>query len=143
MWKLCFDQSYFWLVETIIGIKRKQFSKKELIFASGHRFSGQWQPFFFLRFSETPASVFPSSGKKFFKEILIFGQWKRNLELIMVSTSRKKFVNKRILFPIDRNCFRQKEILIPPARMKDSLKRYVSTTPRSCFHRQKYLKKKT
>ena len=32
LWKLCFDQSYFWLVETIIGIRGKQFSKKELIF---------------------------------------------------------------------------------------------------------------
>ena len=31
-WKLCFDQSHFWLVETIIGIRGKQFSKKELIF---------------------------------------------------------------------------------------------------------------
>ena len=31
-WKLCFDQIYFWLVETIIGIRGKQFSKKELIF---------------------------------------------------------------------------------------------------------------
>ena len=32
LWKLYFDQSYFWLVETIIGITGKQFSKKELIF---------------------------------------------------------------------------------------------------------------
>ena len=32
LWKLCFDQSYFWLAETIIGIRGKQFSKKELIF---------------------------------------------------------------------------------------------------------------
>ena len=30
-----FDQSYFWLVETIIGIRGEQFSKKELILASG------------------------------------------------------------------------------------------------------------
>ena len=33
LWKLWFDQRYFWLVETIIGIRGKQFSK--LIFASG------------------------------------------------------------------------------------------------------------
>ena len=32
LWKLCFDPRYFWLVETIIEIKGKQFSKKELIF---------------------------------------------------------------------------------------------------------------
>ena len=53
---------------------------------------------------------------------------------MMASTSRKKVVNKIILFPIDK-------ILIPQARMKDSLKRYVSTMRKSCFHRQKYLKK--
>ena len=32
LWKLCFYQNYFWLVETIFGIRRKQFSKKEFIF---------------------------------------------------------------------------------------------------------------
>ena len=32
LWKLGFDPRYFWLVETIIEIKEKQFSKKELIF---------------------------------------------------------------------------------------------------------------
>ena len=52
---------------------------------------------------------------------------------MMVSISRKKVVNKIILFPLDI-------ILIPPARMKDSLKMYVSTTPESCFHLQEYLK---
>ena len=35
LWKLCFDQSYFWLVETSIEITGKQFSKNELILASG------------------------------------------------------------------------------------------------------------
>ena len=59
----------------------------------------------FLHFVETPASFFPSSGKLFFKEIIIFGQWKRSLGLIMVSTRRKKAVYKRILFPIDRNSY--------------------------------------
>ena len=38
-----------------------------------------------------------------FKEIVIFAQRKRSLELIMVSISRKKAVNKIILFPIDIN----------------------------------------
>ena len=54
-------------------------------------------------FSGNPASFFPSSGKLFFKEILISTQRKRSLELIMVSISRKKTVNEIILFPIDIN----------------------------------------
>ena len=32
LWKLYFDQNYLWLVETIIGIRGKHSSKKELIF---------------------------------------------------------------------------------------------------------------
>ena len=31
LWKMSYDQSYFWLVETIIGIRGKQFSMKKLI----------------------------------------------------------------------------------------------------------------
>ena len=54
-------------------------------------------------FSGNPASFFHSSGKLFFKEILYSAQMKRSLELIMVSISRKKAVNKIILFPIDIN----------------------------------------
>ena len=46
------------------------------------------------------ASFFPSSGELLFKEILILAQRKLSLELIMVSISRKKAVNKIILFPI-------------------------------------------
>ena len=46
---------------------------------------------------------FPSRGKLLFKEILISGQRKLSLELIMVSISRTKAVNKIILFPIDIN----------------------------------------
>ena len=38
-----------------------------------------------------------------FKEIVIFAQRKRSLELIMVSISRKKAVHEIILFPIDIN----------------------------------------
>ena len=52
-------------------------------------------------FSGNAASFFPSSGKLLFKEILISPQRKLNLELIMVSISRRKAVNKIILFPID------------------------------------------
>ena len=47
--------------------------------------------------------------------------------------NRIKAVNKRLLFSIGRNSD-------SPARMKDSLKKYVSTTQKSCFRRQEYLK---
>ena len=33
LWKLCFDQSYFWLVETIIGIRENSFQRKSLFSA--------------------------------------------------------------------------------------------------------------
>ena len=54
-------------------------------------------------FSGNAATFFPSSGKLLFKEILISAQRKLSLELIMVSISREKAVNKIILFPIDTN----------------------------------------
>ena len=56
-------------------------------------FSGNAASFFF----------FPSSGKILFKEMLISTQRELSLELIMVSISRKKAVNKIILFPITIN----------------------------------------
>ena len=127
MQKLRFDQSYYWNQGKRVFKERVYSCQWTTDFAA----SGDH---FFLQFSETPASFFPSSGKVFFKEILIFRYWKRFLELIIVSTNRKKAVNKRIVF-------RQTETLIPPAKMKDSLKFYVSTTRKSCFHRQEYLKK--
>ena len=81
--------SDFWLMETIIAIREKNFSKKELILVS-------WQPIFllvetifFLYILETPGNFFPFIGKLFFKKILIFILQKWSLELIMASTSRK------------------------------------------------------
>ena len=126
LWKLCFNQSYFWLMETNIGIRGKRFSKDELIFCLVETvFFGQcyfaanrkhyWnsekelisrlvETIFFIHVFWKPLSVlFLSGGKVFFKEILIFGSWKQILELIMVSTNRKIAVNKGILPPIDRN----------------------------------------
>ena len=42
LWKLCFDQSYFWLVKTNTGIRGKHFSTKELNFLpSGNSIFGQ------------------------------------------------------------------------------------------------------
>ena len=91
----CFNQSYFWLAETIIGIRGKQFSKKGLILANGQLI---FRLVPFLR--GTLRVFFPSSGKLFFKEILIFAQCNLSLELVMVSTGRKKAVNKIMLFLI-------------------------------------------
>ena len=54
-------------------------------------------------FTGNAASFFPCRGKLLFKEILISAQRKLSLELIMVSISRKKAVNKIIPFPIDIN----------------------------------------
>ena len=123
------------LVETITGIRKKQFWEKKLILASGKLIFQLVQTIFSLHFTESPVSFFPSSGKVLFKEIVIFGFWKRILDLIVTSTSRKKAVNKIILFPIERNSDYQNEGFV------NSSKRYVSTTWKSCFHRQEYLKK--
>ena len=74
LWNLSFDQSYF--------------------SANGNQF--------FLHFPKTPASFPPSSGKVFVKEILVSAYWKEILELIVVSTSRKKScTQKNTVF--DRN----------------------------------------
>ena len=73
LWKLCFDKNYFWLVETIIGIRGKQLSKNELTFAGGKLIFRLAETIFSLHFLETPAIFFSSSGKIFIKEILIFG----------------------------------------------------------------------
>ena len=45
-----------------------QFLKNNLIPSSGNSFSGSWAPFFFLPFSDTPATdsfIFPSNGNVF------------------------------------------------------------------------------
>ena len=91
------------LLETIIGIRRKQFWEKELILARGQLIFWLEENILFSIFRRPLPVFFPSSGKVFFKDILIFGWWKRILELMMASTSRKKVVNKIILFPIDKN----------------------------------------
>ena len=125
----------FMLVETIIGIRGKQLSKKELILASGQLIFRLVETVFFSPFFfQTSASFFPSSGKVFFNEIVHFGLQKRILELIIVSTSRKKV-------GIKEYCFHQTKIMTAVAKMKASSKRYVSITRKSCLHRQEYLKK--
>ena len=137
---MVFDQNFFsasgndyWNQRTTV-FKEKAYSCQWTTDSpgSGNHFS--------VHVLKTPAdnSFFLSSEKVFFGEILYFSQQKRILELIMVSTSMAKAVNKRILFTLH-----QTKILIPPSRKQDSLKRYTSTTWKSRFHRQEYLKQKT
>ena len=89
-------------METVNQISGSQLFKKDSILTNVTDFLMEIN--FFLHFSEITASFFfPSSRKLYFKEILISAEWKRSLVLMMVSASRKKAANKRILFPIDRN----------------------------------------
>ena len=127
--KLCFNQSCFWLVETIIWIRGKQFSKKEIIFCLVETVS----------FSQCYLTA--SRNHYWNKKKTVLRERERALSCLWTTyfpASRKHFFfsifHKRILFLVDK-------ILIPQARMKDSLKRYVSISRKSCFHRQKYLKK--
>ena len=61
-------------LETIIGIRRKQFWEKELIFSGGQLIFWLGESIF-LHFSGTPASVF-------FNEILHSDQWERIFWLV-------------------------------------------------------------
>ena len=116
------------LVETIIGIRRKQFLEKELILAGGKLIFWIVQNIFFLSiFRRQLQDFFPSSGNVFFKEILISAQLKRILEL-------KKAVNKKILFPIDKNSD-------STSQNQGFVKKISFHYAESCYHRQKYLKK--
>ena len=101
LWKLYFDQSYFWLVETIIEIRGKRFSKKELILASGQLIFRLVE--FFLHFSETPASSFSVWWKSIFQENPYFRIVETEFRANNGFHKQKKAVNKRILFLIDRN----------------------------------------
>ena len=130
-----FGQCYFAASRNHYWNKEKTVLREKLILASGKLIFQLVQTIFSLHFTEFPVSFFPSRGKVLFKEIVIFGFWKRILDLIVTSTSRKKAVNKIILFPIERNSDYQNEGVV------NSSKRYVSTTWKSCFHRQEYLKK--
>ena len=55
--------------------------------------------------------------------------------------ANNSFHKQKKMLLIKEYCFRQTEILTPQARMKYSLRRYVSKTRKSCFHWQEYLKK--
>ena len=58
LWKLCFDHSYFWLVETIIGIREILFPKKELILAIGQLIFHLVETIFFSPFFGDPRQFF-------------------------------------------------------------------------------------
>ena len=68
------------LAETIIGTRKKKFSEKELILASGQLIFWLVDIIFFLPFSETLAnnSCFPSSGSVFFNKIR-HSDWRKRI----------------------------------------------------------------
>ena len=95
LWKLRFDQSYFWLVETITRIRGEQFSKKEFIFAFGK---------LIFRLVETIfSSIFRRPLPVFFSRIFQGNPYFRLVEMDFRGNNgfhkqRKKYLNKRILF---------------------------------------------
>ena len=72
------------LLETIIGIRRKQFWEKELIVASGQLIFWLVEIIFFSIFWRLLSVIvyLPSSGSVFFNVILHFEQWKRIFWLV-------------------------------------------------------------
>ena len=89
-----FYKSYF----SASGSLLLELRRKSLFFLVDNRCSGQWKP-------EAPASdsFFWLVETMFQENGLHFGQWKWILELIIVSASRKRSLNKRIIFPLNKN----------------------------------------
>ena len=96
-WEKCFlIRSIF--VLTIVRIREKQFSNEELILASEQMIFRLGENIFFLHFQRfLPVIFFLSGGKVFFNEILHFGQQKRILEPLMVSTNTKSCKQKNVV----------------------------------------------
>ena len=82
-------RAVFLLVETIIGIRGKQFSNKKLILPSGKLNFRLVETIFSSIFRDF-CYFFPPSGEVFFNKILHSGQQKRISNLIMVSTRSTK-----------------------------------------------------
>ena len=92
-------KAIFLLEETIIGIKGKLFSNKNLILASGQLISPLLETIFSLHFSETPDSFILSIGKVFFNKILYL-----LVETdIGANNGFHKQENKIMRFPLDKN----------------------------------------
>ena len=77
----------FLLVETIIEIRRNWVFKKLFLLGKAYSWQGKRtfrsvKTIFFLHFSETPVSFFPSRRKVFFNEILHSSWWKQIFWLI-------------------------------------------------------------
>ena len=87
-----FYKSYF----SASGSLLLELRRKSLFFLVDNRCSGQWKP-------EASASFFWLVETMFQENGLHFGQWKWILELIIVSASRKRSLNKRIIFPLNKN----------------------------------------
>ena len=109
---MIFDKSYFsasgnhyWNQGEIIFKERPYPCYEQLIFLPV-------VTIFFFIFQRVLSVIpfFHSSGKAFFNEIVHFSHWKHISKLIMVSTSRKKVVNKVILFALDPDSTSQNEV---------------------------------
>ena len=143
--EIVFWSELFWLVEIITGIKGKHFSKKELIFCLIETvFFGQCylaasrnQPFW-------QKCIIHASGQLVSRLLFcpLFGDPSQFFFRLVKSISQENpyFGLVETDFRAN-NGFHKTEILIPQAKMKDSLERYVSTTRKSCLHRREYLKK--
>ena len=94
-------RTVFLLVETFIGIREKQFSKKKLILASGQLISRVLETIFFSTFQRLLLMIvfFSSIGKVFLNEIfhLLVETY------IRANNDFHKQKNKRILSPSDKN----------------------------------------
>ena len=58
-----------------------------------------------------------------------------SFQLVETDFGERKTVNKRILFPINKNSD-------STSRSEEFVKKYAFTTPKNCFHWQKYIYKK-
>ena len=69
--------------------------------------------FFFLHFSETPVSFFPSSGNVFFNEVLHSGWWKRIFWLVkIVFVCSEFFLQVETATEVNGNQFLKKDRIV-------------------------------
>ena len=105
-------------MEAIIGIRWKQFSKKELIFARGQLIFWIVETIFFSIFQRIlPVICFFCLVETMFQEYPSFRLVETGFR------ANNGFRNKEEKLQIKEYCLHETKILIPPAEMKDSLKK--------------------
>ena len=116
-------------MEAIIGFRGKQFSKNDFIISSG-------QLIFWLE-----ETIFQRLLPVIFFFLLVETMFQKNPSLRLVETNFRAdngFRKKKEKLQVKEYCFHEIKILIRPAGMKDSLKKYVFTMPKNYFYQQKY-----